>query len=215
MDKRTPCCSKVNSVAFKSIFSKLHFKLPFNVFMTHPDTFVQLTHKGVGLFAGRSFKRGEILWLIDDFDVKIPISQYTALSGPLREKLDVYTYMDFNHRVIVPWDDGKYVNHSCDPNATGLLQFDNLTIALCDIEQGEEIVENYNSYFAHFETFDCACGTFHCEGKITSAEAYRPELRIDLNKIKNLILSMDQYLLKFRTNENSDFLDLLGLTEIV
>lgn len=183
--------------------------------MTHPDTFVQLTHKGVGLFAGRSFKRGEILWLIDDFDVKIPLHVYTELGKQLRDKLDIYTYMDFNHRVIVPWDDGKYVNHSCEPNATGLLQFDNLTIALRDIEKGEEIVENYNSYFAHFETFDCACGTFHCEGKISSEEAYRPELRLDLNEIADLITSMDQYLLKFRTKENSAFLDMLGLAQKV
>lgn len=179
--------------------------------MTHPDTYVKRTHIGVGLFAARDFKRGEILWLIDDFDIKIPLHTYKNVNPIQRKKLDTYTYIDFNYRVIVPWDDGKYINHSCSPNASGLLQFDNLTVALRDIKKDEEIVENYNSYFGHFETFKCECGADNCAGKISSEQAYRPELRLDINEIGEYMTSFDQYLLKVKTKETEALFELLSI----
>jgi SET domain-containing protein len=178
--------------------------------MTHPDTFVKSSHKGFGLFAGRDFKRGEILWLIDDYDVKIPLHEYNNLDREQRRKLDIYTYMDFQYRVIVPWDDGKYVNHSCEPNCTGLSQFDNLSVALRDIKEGEEIVEDYTSYFAHFETFNCECGSKNCCGIISSELPYQAHLRLNLSVIGPVINCINQYLLGIKTKENSDLTVLLA-----
>jgi SET domain-containing protein len=178
--------------------------------MIHPETFVQRTHKGLGLFAGRDFKRGEILWIVDDHDIKIPLETYEALDEQQRQKLNIYSYMDVRHRVIVPWDEGKYVNHDCEPNSTGLSEFDNISIALRDIEAGEEIVEDYRCYFGHFETFQCQCGSTSCRGQISSDQPYEADLRIGLQEIADTIKSHDQCLLNVEAQETKEFLQILS-----
>lgn len=178
--------------------------------MIHPETFVKQTHKGLGLFAGRDFKRGEILWIVDDHDIKIPLEAYESLDEQQRQKLNIYSYMDFQHRVIVPWDEGKYVNHDCEPNSTGLAEFDNISIAMRDIEAGEEIVEDYGCYFGHFETFQCHCGSQSCRGQISSDQPYNANLRINLQDIVDIIKSHVQYLLNIKTQENEEFIKILS-----
>lgn len=177
--------------------------------MIHPDTYVKKTHKGLGLFTKRPFKRGEILWIIDDVDVKIPLDEYNKFDPFLKKKLNIYSYLDYNKRAIVPWDEGKYVNHSCAPNSTGLLQYDNISIALCDIAEETEIVEDYNSYFGHFETFECKCGSPNCRGLVSQDNAYSADLRLSLEEMAPVIWSLPQPLLSVESDENSDFLEIL------
>jgi SET domain-containing protein len=179
--------------------------------MIHPDTFLQKTHKGYGLFAGRDFKRGEIIWLIDDYDIKIPLHEYKLLDKTQQQKLNTYSYMDINSRVIIPWDEGKYVNHSCEPNSTALAQFDNMSMAIRDINAGEEIVEDYGCYVSHFETFRCQCGSPHCRGEISSNQHFRHNLRIDIADIADAIKATDQYLLKIKNGENKNLLEILDM----
>lgn len=178
--------------------------------MIHPDIFVYPTSKGMGLFSRRNFQRGEILWIIDDYDVKISLEDYLDLDSHQREKLNIYSYIDSSHQVIVPWDEGKYVNHDCEPNSTGLIQYDNISIALGDIKAGDEIVEDYSSYFGHFETFNCLCGSSGCRKVISSDQDYRADLRLDLSEVADLIKSLEQPLLKIFSKENSHFLEILS-----
>ncbi len=178
--------------------------------MVHPDTFVQPTGKGLGLFAKRPFKRGEILWIADDFDLKIPVEEYLNIEEKQLRILNVYSYLDYRNRVIVPWDAGKYVNHSCAPNSTGLLEFDNVSIALRDIQAGEEIVEDYCCYYGHFETFTCLCGSPNCRGVIGNDDSYDPQLRLHLKDIAPDMLAVDQHLLGITSDENTDFLEILS-----
>ena len=58
----------------------------------------------------------------------------------------------------MPGDNGRYVNHSCSPNCKYLVEFDNISVACKDIRAGEEITENYRSYYGHLESFECKCG---------------------------------------------------------
>ena len=178
--------------------------------MVHPDTFVQPTKKGLGLFAKRRFRRGEILWIADDFDLKIPLDQYLRIDPNQLHILNVYSYLDYQNRVIVPWDAGKYVNHSCAPNSTGLLECDNVSIALRDILPGEEIVEDYCCYFGHFETFTCLCGAPNCRGIVGNVNSYDSRLRLSLKDIETEIRSIDQYLLKIQSNENVEFMKIIA-----
>ena len=183
--------------------------------MIHPDIYVKHTHIGLGLFAKRAFKRGEILWIIDDLDIKIPLSTYNSLDEKQRQKLDIYSYMDFQNRVIVAWDEGKYVNHSCSPNSTALVQFDNISIAIRDIHEGEEIVEDYRCYFSHFDTFPCQCGSANCIGQVSASASYRSDLRLDISEIGQGIKSIEQFLLRKPTSENSELLTLLSTFDTV
>jgi hypothetical protein len=177
--------------------------------MVHPDTYIKPTPKGLGLFAKRRFERGSIIWIADDADVKIPLADYLSIDSFQQRKLNVYSYLGYQNRVIVPWDEGKYVNHSCAPNSTGLLDFDNISIALRTIEADEEIVEDYGSYVGHFESFTCACQAPTCRGFVTGDEAYRPNLRLLLADIQPFLLNQPQYLLQIRSAENDQFLQLL------
>jgi len=171
----------------------------------HPDTYIAKTPKGMGVFAKRKFRKGEILWIADDFDLKISLISYQGLDHLLKAKFNIYSYLDYDKRVIVPWDEGKYVNHSCDPNSTGVLQYDNISVALRDIEKDEEIVEDYYSYYGHFETFTCNCGAKNCRHVIKKDDTYNADLRIDLEDVAGLILSLPQYLLDIESKENKTF----------
>ncbi|QJW90169.1 SET domain-containing protein-lysine N-methyltransferase [Spirosoma taeanense] len=177
--------------------------------MIHFDTYVKHTPKGLGLFAKRRLERGTILWIIDDLDVKIPLVDYLSMDEFQRRKLDIYSYLDYENRVIIPWDEGKYVNHSCAPNSTGILDFDNISVALRTIEPDEEIVEDYYSYYGHFETFQCRCGASNCRGIISQVDSYRPDLRMRLQDVSSLLLSLPQSLLNVRSSESDKFVQRL------
>lgn len=177
--------------------------------MIHPDTYLKPTSKGLGLFAKRPFQPGEILWIIDDYDIKIPLAAYQQIDPAARRKLDVYSYLDFDDRVIIPWDEGKYVNHACDPNSTGLREYDNLSIALRAIDAHEEITEDYGSYFGHFETFPCQCGAARCRGIVRQSDPYQPDGRLALNEVAELLFSLPQPLLEVPSGERTALLRLL------
>lgn len=179
--------------------------------MIHPDTFLLPTsNKGLGLFARRDFQRGEILWIIDDYDIKIPLEDYLSLDEYQKQKFQIYGYFDSCHQVIVPWDEGKYVNHNCEPNLTGLIQYDNISIALRDIKAGDEIVEDYSCYFGHFDTFNCLCGSPNCRKIMPSNQDYRADLSLDLSEVADLIKSLEQPLLKISSKEKNHFLEILS-----
>ncbi len=177
--------------------------------MIHPDTYLKSTPKGLGLFAKRRFERGAILWIADDIDAKLPLVDYLSLDELQRQKLNVYSYLDYQNRVIIPWDEGKYVNHSCVPNSTGILEFDNISIALRTIGPDEEIVEDYSCYFGHFESFECRCGAANCRGLIAQADSYRADLRLRLADIQAALLNQPQPLLRIQSSENDAFFDKL------
>lgn len=177
--------------------------------MIHPDIYVKSNHKGLGVFAGRDFKRGEILWIIDENDLRLTFDHYNSSKKEDQDKLNVHAYMDSEYNVILAWDAGKYVNHDCEPNSTSLIQFDNISIALRDIQKDEEIVEDYASYFAHFETFNCQCQSERCRGKVLSGQDLHEDLRLDLAEIAPVIRSLDQHLLTIDNEESRKFLILL------
>jgi hypothetical protein len=177
--------------------------------MIHPQTYIRSTPKGLGLFAKKTFKRGEILWIIDDFDLKIPLGRYHEIEEKQRKPMDVYSYLDYKNRVIVPWDGGKYVNHSCAPNSTGIREYDNISIAMRTIHPDEEIVEDYYSYFGHFEEFPCLCGASNCRKFIRQNDSYDPGLRFSLDDIAGEVFSMPQPLLEIQSEENLEFLAML------
>jgi hypothetical protein len=167
--------------------------------LIHPDTTIRPTSKGHGVFTKRKFLRGEILWIADDYDVLIPVEEYLALEPFTRKKMDRYSYLNSDNQAVIAWDEGKYVNHSCNPNSTGILQFDNISVALRDIEEGEEMVEDYYSYYGHFETFTCKCGAPNCRGVVSHENSYTPSLRLDLKDVAETMLERKPVLLEVRS----------------
>lgn len=179
--------------------------------MIHPDTYVKQTSTGLGVFAARKFVRGEVLWISDDLDIKLSYEDYQKLPWQTKEKVSIYGYLDFDNRVVIAWDESKLVNHSCSPNSTGLLQFDNVSVALRDIEKDEEILEDYYSYYGHFETFNCGCQAEKCRQIILNNNSYDPSLRLDFAEVGELMTSIPQYLLSVKSKVNEEFLETLKL----
>lgn len=113
---------------------------------------------GLGLFAGRAFRRGEVVM---------------GFSGPLlrhAELLAMGDAQDYAVQVdpdlyILPDEPGRYTNHSCQPN-TGL-KADRLLVALRPIAPGEEIRFDYSTCMSEqLWTMECHCGAPECRGLI-------------------------------------------------
>ncbi len=116
--------------------------------------------KGSGVFALRSFRKGEFIFRRRHL-TPISNSEIPALSKSDEMHL---CEIDFEtSAVILP--PGCYLNHSCDPNAmrSGVKVF-----AWRDIQRGDEITIDYrlNAFDDEF-TSPCACDSPSCTGNVT------------------------------------------------
>ena len=105
--------------------------------------------KGKGVFAGRDFKKGEVVL---KWNPKI-------LTKPEANKLTIkqkhYLYREKNEYFLMQSPE-KYINHSCDTNTVAKNKSD---IAIRSIRKGEEITSSYPNI-----SFKCKCGSKKCLG---------------------------------------------------
>ncbi|MGV8169457.1 MAG: SET domain-containing protein [Candidatus Nanoarchaeia archaeon] len=84
----------------------------------------------------------------------------------------------------VPYNDAKWINHSCDPNCEVDIADGHIwIIAKKDIKKGEELSYNYCYDPDDFEDSPCRCGSKNCIGYIV-AEEHWPEVRKKLEEKK-------------------------------
>lgn len=88
------------------------------------------------------------------------IAYFEGCSTPQSTKHSVF----LSGKNIEPIGDLKYLNHSCNPNASFV---DRWLIAKCEIKEGEEITVDYS----HTETncsnpFSCNCRSRNCRGNL-------------------------------------------------
>lgn len=100
---------------------------------------------GMGVFAAQNIRKGAVIWKFNPIiDKEITIKQYDSLPSIAKKYLDKYSYLDENKKLVLCGDDGRFVNHSANPNCddeTGMN-----TIALRNIKKGEELTSNYYSF---------------------------------------------------------------------
>ncbi|RME55377.1 SET domain-containing protein-lysine N-methyltransferase [Candidatus Woesearchaeota archaeon] len=76
----------------------------------------------------------------------------------------------------VPYNDAKYINHSCNPNCeTQIINNRIWIVAIKDIKKGEEITYNYGYDLDSYKDHPCKCGSKNCIGYIL-AEEHWPKL---------------------------------------
>jgi hypothetical protein len=119
----------------------------------------QVPGKGRGVFAGRTFRRGEeVLEFFGD------VKDFADLGDDLDHALQVGPRDFMAASGLI--DD--YVNHSCDPNCG--IRNDNgriVLFALRDVPQGEEITFDYSTtQMNNIWGMKCACGTTLCRGEV-------------------------------------------------
>jgi SET domain-containing protein len=84
------------------------------------------------------------------------MDRYEAAPQPLKELLDRYAYPspDRPGFMVYEVDNGRFMNHSGDPN-TDFSQYGGAT-AIRDIAAGEEITCDYGEFFDDFERLHLA-----------------------------------------------------------
>lgn len=114
---------------------------------------------GKGVFAGRNFKKGEVV-LKWDLDTTIARKDIPKLPPKIRK--NIYFYKG---KYIVPSSPGIYLNHSCEANTIAKNASD---IAKKDILKGEEITIDMSKEKIVGLNMKCRCGSKHCKGTIRS-----------------------------------------------
>jgi hypothetical protein len=137
--------------------------------MLHPDTVVRTVNDviGVGVFATRRIPRGTITWVRDPMDMALPHDLVLQMDPLQKAIIHRYAWREQDDWILC-WDHGRYVNHACDANCIGVgVQYE---VAIRDIEEGEELTDDYRSLGLFEDAFDCRCGTPLCTGHVAPAD---------------------------------------------
>jgi hypothetical protein len=110
------------------------------------------------MFTTNAIKKGEVIWrFIPGFDQRFTAAEYAALPELARNYLDTYAWTSKKSGLLVmSMDNDKFVNHSDTPNTLSEYRDDEaevITVALRDIEAGEELTDNYRSFEASENLF--------------------------------------------------------------
>ena len=116
--------------------------------MLRVPTFVApSTIQGVGLFAATPLSKGTIIWeFTPEVDWRIPAKDLARFPEPYRGWLLKYLYREPGGAYVLCGDNGKYMNHSFDPNCDDLEG--PYTVAKRDIGPGEELTCDYRLFDA-------------------------------------------------------------------
>jgi hypothetical protein len=138
----------------------------------HPHTALRFRDDkiGYGVFATRKIPRGTIVWVRDPLDQTISPAAAARLPELCRVQLATYAYTDQRGDLLLCWDHGRFVNHSCA--ATCLSPGYEFELAVRDIAEGEELTDEYAT-FSLDRSFDCACGAPDCRGTIQPDDVLR------------------------------------------
>lgn len=109
--------------------------------------------EGIGLFAAEFIPKGTPLWkFMPGFDVVKEKKDLASLSEASREQFLKYS-SNFGGKYVLGFDDSRFWNHSEQPNVKQDFSSDpfGIEIAARDIEEGEELTEDYKLYDDDFD----------------------------------------------------------------
>ena len=164
--------------------------------MIHPATELRFldTELGFGVFATRPIPRGTIVWALCERERAYTPAEVAALDPAARAHLIRYCYVDADSNTVLPCDDGRYVNHSCDPATLGVGEY--LEVAVRDLAPGDQITCDY-ALMNLPEALHCRCGSPRCRGTITGDDVRRhwPEWDDTLRRVAERWAEVPQPLL--------------------
>jgi uncharacterized protein len=113
--------------------------------------------EGVGLFAAEPIRKGSVVWRYDlRFDLKLDMRDIPPSDTITQQWLMRYGYQPNEEPVyIVCGDNARFMNHSETPNCDDV---DDLTVALVDIAEGDEITCDYARFDWRFAQTRFAVG---------------------------------------------------------
>ena len=108
--------------------------------------------EGVGVFASAPVPKGTAIWRLDEsFDRVLSASDIAALGEEQRRFVERYGYPHTlkPELTIVEVDNGRFMNHSDQPNSD--FTDPRVGVAIRDIAEGEEVTCNYSEFDPGFE----------------------------------------------------------------
>lgn len=124
---------------------------------------------GKGLFAGRTFLKGELIGIFEG-------SVIDFAAAVAKGEKQCYPLQIAHNRYIDLSEPGCFANHSCEPNA-GIMN-DLELIAISEISKGTEIRYDYSTTMDEdFFTMPCRCGSLKCRGVVADFKRMSPESR--------------------------------------
>lgn len=111
--------------------------------MIHPSTELRFINNEVeyGLVATRFIPKGTITWAFDSLDREFTPNQIDQLAPVYKDIVTKYCFRNSLGNQILCWDNGRYVNHSFRSNCMTTPY--NYEIAIRDINEGEELTDDY------------------------------------------------------------------------
>lgn len=166
--------------------------------MMHPATELRLVDEeiGLGVFATEPIPRGTVAWVLCRFDLIFTPREAAALPAAYQPIIARYAYIDADGNQILCWDNGRYVNHSCDPAMLGVGR--GFEVAVRDIGRGEQITCDYGGL--NLSTpLACSCGAANCRGVIGDADVLQNWSELDARTARALrhARAVEQPLLPF------------------
>jgi uncharacterized protein len=120
---------------------------------------------GDGVFATEFIPRGTVLWVLDEFDRVLTPADVDGLVPSLRAVVEKYAYLRADGSLVLCWDLGRYMNHSCTPTTRGVGEC--FEVAIRDVNPGDELTCDYGTLNLTAPLL-CRCGTDRCRGVIRS-----------------------------------------------
>ena len=137
--------------------------------MIHPHTLLKHVSPdmGYGVFASEFIPAGTITYVKDELEIDIESSHDLLQHPDYGPLIDKFAYREPGGRYIIGWDLSKYVNHSCNANtiSTGY----GFEIALRDIQQGEQLTDDYG-LFNISRPMPCDCKNENCRQIIQASD---------------------------------------------
>ncbi len=113
--------------------------------------------QGSGLFAAEFISKGTLIWkFAPGFDMAIDKTEVEKLPEIARKTFLRYAPLHpIMKKYILSFDDARFFNHSENPNVESTWpngsEATDVAVAARDIEEGEELTENYKEYDATFD----------------------------------------------------------------
>ena len=171
--------------------------------MIHPDTEVRFINNqiGYGVFATRPIPQGTIMWTLCRFDRVFTPQEASDLPESYQNVLAKYGYINPEGDFVLCWDNGRNVNHSCDP--TMLAVGAELEIAVRDLEPGDQVTCEYGALNVT-SPMRCRCGAPNCRQFVRASDVLRLWREWDRIVAASLPLAaeVDQPLLPFLRDPN-------------
>lgn len=105
---------------------------------------------GLGIFATEPIQAGTVVWDFDaPVDQRISMKLVATLPAYAQRFLSVYGYREGDD-VVLCGDDARFMNHSKRANCTSV---GGATVAARDIEAGEELLDDYETFDADYATY--------------------------------------------------------------